>query len=117
MSVRIQRVEELLKRELSELIRRALPVAEAGLLNINRLKVSRDLQLATVFIGVLGTADQKKNALALLLQHRKELQRQLGRSVVLRHTPTLKFLIDESVEKGNRVLEILEELDKPSPPQ
>jgi ribosome-binding factor A len=117
MSVRIERVEELLKRELSELIRRELPVSEAGLLNINRLKVSKDLQLATVFIGVIGNADQKKRALALLLDHRKNLQSQLGRAVVLRYTPQLKFLIDESVEKGNRVLEILDEIDKSNPPQ
>lgn len=113
MSLRTDRVEELLKRELSELIRREIPVAEAGLLNVNRVKVGKDLQQATVFVGVLGDAQQKQRAFGLLQERRRELQSMLGRAVVLRYTPQLKFIIDESIERGNRVLEIMEELDKP----
>lgn len=117
MSLRTDRVEELLKRELSELIRREIPVGEAGLLNVNHVKVSKDLQQATVFVGVVGNNAQKQRALVLLQEARRTLQSQLGRAVVLRYTPQLKFVIDESIERGNRVLEIMEDLDKSDPKQ
>ncbi len=117
MSLRTDRVEELLKRELSELIRRDIPVGEAGLLNVNLVKISKDLQQATVFVGILGNAQQKQRAMAMLQEGRRSIQSQLGRNVVLRYTPQLKFVIDESIERGNRVLEIMEELDKPDSKQ
>ncbi len=112
MSIRTDRVEELLKRELSELIRREIPVGEAGLLNVNRVKISKDLQQATVFVGVLGDNAQKQRALVLLQDHRRDIQFQLGRSTALRYTPVLRFVIDESIERGNRVLEIMEQIDQ-----
>lgn len=116
MSVRTERIEELLLRELSEIIRREFSVTEVGLLNINRVKVARDLQQALVFVGCIGSTGQKKKAALQLEERRKDIQADLGRSVVLRFTPVLKFLIDESVEKGNRVLQILNELEETKPP-
>jgi len=114
-SLRQQRVNELLKRELGEVIRRELPVDEAGLITVNDVDVGGDLQSAIVFISILGNADQKKRGFDLLMQHRKRIQGLVGRSVVLKYTPTLKFLLDDSVVRGNRVLQIIEELDKDAP--
>jgi|SRR6185436_2574456 len=116
MSLRLQRVRELLKREIGEVIRREIPVSEAGLINVNDVTVSNDLQTAAVYIGILGTAEQKKTGVALLQQNRKRIQGLVGQAVVLKYTPKLRFLVDDSIERGNRVLEILEELDKSSPP-
>lgn len=115
MSLRQERVRELIKREIGEIIRREFPISAAGLLNVNEVLVTADLQNATVFVGVVGTKEQKKKAAALLESDRKRLQGLLGKSVVLKYTPQLKFVIDESIERGNRVLEILDELDKSSP--
>ena len=63
MSVRIQRVQELLKREIGEIIRRALPVAAVGVITVNDVAVTGDLKLATVYVGILGDADQRKRPL------------------------------------------------------
>ncbi len=115
MSLRQERVRELLKREIGEIIRREFPISEAGLLNVNEVVVSADLQNATVFVGVVGTREQRKKAASLLENDRKRLQGILGKTVILKYTPQLKFVIDESIERGNRVLEILDELDKSSP--
>ncbi len=114
-SLRLQRVRELLKREIGEVIRRELPVSEAGLVTVNDVDVAGDLHSAIVFISILGNADQQKRGLALLTQHRKRIQGLVGRAVVLKYTPTLKFLIDDSVVRGNRVLQIIEELEKSNP--
>src|SRR5438445_13833358 len=114
-SLRLQRVRELLKREIGEVIRREFPVSEAGLVTVNDVDVSGDLHSAIVFISILGNPDQQKRGLALLTRHRKRLQGLLGRAVVLKYTPTLKFVMDDSVVRGNRVLEIIEELEKTTP--
>jgi ribosome-binding factor A len=115
MSLRLQRVRELLKREIGEIIRRELPVAEAGLININDVMVSSDLHSALVYVGIFGTAEQKKHGAAMLHKEQKRIQGLVGKAVVLKYTPKLRFIVDDSIEKGNRVLEILDELDKTHP--
>jgi ribosome-binding factor A len=113
-SIRVERVRELLKRELGEIIRRELPLSEAGLITVNDVDISKDLQMATVYVGVVGTPQQKKRALSLLEQSRKRLQGLVGRAVVLKYTPQLRFELDQSIERGNRVLKIIEELEDSS---
>jgi ribosome-binding factor A len=114
-SLRLQRVRELLKREIGEAIRREFDVTEAGLITVNDVDVAGDLHSAVVFISILGNQDQQKRGLALLTQHRKRLQGLVGRAVVLKYTPTLKFIVDDSVVRGNRVLRIIEDLEKTQP--
>ena len=115
MSLRLERVRELLKREIGEVIRRELPVNEVGLINVNDVQVAPNLHNATVYIGVLGGEAQKKRAMEALEQNRKRIQGYLGKAVVLKYTPQLRFVLDDSVERGNRVLRILDELEKSSP--
>ena|SRR5207249_6567963 len=114
-SLRMQRVRELLKREIGETIRREFPVSEAGLVTVNDVDVAGDLHSALVFISIFGSADQQKRGFDLLKRHRKRIQGLVARAVVLKYTPTLKFLMDDSVVRGNRVLQIIEELEKMTP--
>jgi len=111
-SLRLQRVRELLKREIGEVIRREFPVDEAGLVSVNDVDVAGDLHSAIVFISILGNAEQQKRGLRLLTRHRKRIQGLVARAVVLKYTPTLKFMVDDSVARGNRVLQIIEELER-----
>ena len=114
-SLRLQRVRELLKREIGEAIRREFEVSEAGLITVNDVDVTGDLHSAVVYISIFGNAGQQKRGMNLLTQHRKRIQGLVGRAVVLKYTPTLKFKIDDSVVRGNRVLQIIDELEKSSP--
>jgi len=113
--LRLQRVRELLKREIGEAIRREFQVSEAGLITVNDVDVAGDLHSALVFISVLGNADQQKRGFTLLVRHRKRIQGLVGRAIVLKYTPTLRFIMDDSVVRGNRVLQIIEELEKTLP--
>jgi len=113
MSLRLERVRELLKREVGEVIRRELPVNEAGLINVNDLEVAPNLKNATVFIGILGGKAQKEKGMQLLEKNRARIQGLLAKAVILKYTPRLRFVLDESVERGNRILQIIEELEKP----
>jgi ribosome-binding factor A len=115
MSLRLERVRELLKREIGEVIRRELPLNEVGLINVNDVNITSNLKSATVFIGVFGGDAQKKRCMVALEAKRKRIQGLVGKGIVLKYTPQLRFILDDSVERGNRVLQILEELDTTEP--
>lgn len=114
-SLRHERVRELLKRAIGEAIRREFNPADVGLITVNDVEVGGDLKSAVVFVSVLGKADQQKRAIAKLEENRVRIQGLVGRAVVLKYTPTLRFKLDDSVVRGNRVLQIIEELEKTSP--
>jgi ribosome-binding factor A len=111
-ALRVQRIGQLLKRELGEILRRTLPVDRVGLISVNEVEVAGDLQSARVFVSMLGNAEQQKQALQLLTEQRKEIQARIGQDLALRYTPVLTFVKDDSIEKGNRVLQIIEELEQ-----
>lgn len=110
MKHRLVRVAEILKRELSTVILREVP-SDGALITVNSVDVSPDLRNASVFVGVMGTAAQQRQALERLEQHRRVLQAEVSKRVVLKFTPHLHFKLDESIERGSRVLDILDELD------
>ena len=113
-SHRLLRVRELLKREIGEAIRREIPVAQAGLVTVNDVDVSGDLRVATAYIGIFGSSEQQRTGLALLQQHRARIQGLVAKSVILKYTPQLRFVVDDSVARGNRVLDIIAELERTS---
>jgi ribosome-binding factor A len=118
--MRQERVRELLKRAIGEAIRREFHVNDVGLITINDVDVAGDLKSAVVFISVLGKHEQQKRAVHVLEENRIRLQGIVAKSVVLKFTPTLKFVADDSIVRGNKVLAILDELEKESttkPPQ
>ena len=92
MSLRLERVRELLKRELGEIIRRELPVNDVGLISVNDVIVASDLHSATVFVGVFGNAETQKRAMELLDQNRKRIQGMVASAVILKYTPKLRFV-------------------------
>jgi ribosome-binding factor A len=114
-SLRHQRVRELLKREIGEVIRREIPASEAGLITVNDVGVAGDLKSATVFVGIIGHADRRRKGLEILRKERPRIQGLVARSVVLKYTPKLRFVLDDSIERGNRVLSILDEIERSGP--
>ncbi len=114
-SLRLQRVQELLKREIGEAIRRELPVSEVGIITVNDVSVSSNLHSATVYVGFIGTDDQRKRAISKLQQERKRLTGIVGHAVVLKYTPQLRFVMDKNAERASRVLQIIEQLDHSTP--
>ncbi len=111
-TLRLQRVRELLKRALGEILRRELPADQTGLITVNDVDVSSDFRAATVFVGIVGTAEQKKRGAAVLKRECKRIQSLVGKAVVLKFTPLLRFVADDSIERGNKILKIIEELEQ-----
>ena len=111
MKHRILRINEIVKRELSGIIAREISFAGA-LVSINHVEVSPDLKNAHVFVSVLGS-DSRESALTKLASHRATLQAELARHVTMKYTPHLTFHLDDSIERGTRVIEILQEIETP----
>ncbi|HEY3662762.1 MAG TPA: 30S ribosome-binding factor RbfA [Chthoniobacterales bacterium] len=111
MKHRLLRVNELLKRELSALLVRELTF-ENLLVTVNQVDVTPDLKSAHVFISVLGSKGRKE-VLPKLEASRAALQSGLSKHIVLKYTPHLVFHLDDSIERGDRVLEILQEIEPP----
>ncbi len=114
-NLRHERVRELLKRAIGEAIRREFLVNDVGLITVNDIEVGGDLKSAVVFITILGNPTQQKHGLQVLEQNRIRVQGLVAKSVVLKYMPTLKFIVDDSIVRGNRVLQILDELEKVAP--
>jgi ribosome-binding factor A len=110
MKHRQLRVNELVKRELSALIARELNF-EGVLVSVNAVDVTPDLKNAHVFVSILGSANSA-SVIDRLEAHRPALQAELSRHVVLKYTPHLIFHLDDSIERGARVLEIMQDLEK-----
>ncbi|PWU07830.1 MAG: 30S ribosome-binding factor RbfA [Verrucomicrobia bacterium] len=109
MKHRLERVCELLKRELGMLILKDLRF-NSPLVTINSVDVTPDLKHAHVYVSALGSTQQRKSALETLENHRAELQHSLSKRVVLKNTPHLHFKLDESIERGSRIINIMDEL-------
>jgi len=116
-SLRKFRVRELLKREIGEILRRELPVETSGLVTIHDVIMSSDLKSATIFVGILGAPRQREETEAALKQMTPLIRGQLGRSITLRYTPSLRFVVDDSIAEGDRVLSIMEEIEREQPPE
>ncbi len=109
MKHRLLRVNELLKRELSALLVREMNFGNV-LVTVNQVDVTPDLKNAHVYISVLGS-EGRKEVLPKLEANRAALQSDLSKHVVLKYTPHLVFHLDDSIERGSRVLEILQEIE------
>jgi ribosome-binding factor A len=116
MKNRLDRVNELMKRELDTLIRREVKMP-AVLVTVQEVDVTPDLKHATVWIGIIAPKEQQYASMARLHDARKQLQGQLAKRVILKFTPQLHFKLDEgTAERGDRVLNIISELNLPPDP-
>ncbi len=112
MKHRLLRVNEVVRRELSTIITREMTFDNV-LVTVNQVDVTPDLRSAHVFVSVLGKGSAKA-VIAQLDDNRVLLQSELAKHVVLKYTPHLVFHLDESIERGARVFQILQEIE-PTP--
>lgn len=120
---RQRRVGELIQVELSRLLLRSIKDARvATMTSVTQVKMSKDLKYATVYISVMGDEAAQRSTLIALEHAAGFLQRELGQSLKLRHTPHLRFGLDDRIQEGDRVLALMNDLDRaedrrePAPP-
>ena len=115
MSNRTLRVNELIQRELSDILRKRYQ-AEAVALTITEVRVAPDLRDARVFVSVVGTAAEATAKLRWLRGLSRELRDELGRRIVLKYMPRFEYVADRTAEPSTRVLHLIDEIDRQTPP-
>jgi len=118
-SVRVRRVAEQIRAELSQILREEVRDPRIGLLTITRVKLASDLGAATVFVSPLGEDPDParrreiEQAMSAVAGFARGL---LARRMKLRHTPVLRFILDDSIAEGSQTLALIRSLDlKPEP--
>jgi ribosome-binding factor A len=105
---RMRRVDEAVREVLSDVISTGLKDPRVGFVTVTAVKTSRDLRHARVYVSVLGDEPAREHTLAGLRSAHGFLQSELSRQLKLKHTPTLTFEYDETVERAARLTELLE---------
>lgn len=113
MTHRVHRVQELIRRELGPILERNFSFS-GTLVTIHDVDITPDLKQCFVYVGILGGRETAANVTKRLNSGRRIIQRDLYKRVVLKHSPTLTFKADDSVERGVRVLNLIENLPPPA---
>jgi len=111
MNNRLLRVRELIQRELGSMIVRDHQFTDV-LVTINDVEITPDLKHANIYIGVIGPEHKAQAAVDKLNRQHGDYQTRMAKRVVLKHTPHLHFKLDHSVERGVRITNIMEQIDK-----
>ena len=109
-STRPSRVGDQLRAEISDLIARQVHDPGIGFLTITQVTVSPDLQVARVYYTTLGDERARRDTAKALGRATPFLRRQIGSRLRLKRVPSLEFFFDESIERGDRIERILNEL-------
>ena len=109
MSNRILRVNELIQRELSAILRKHYQT-EAVTITITGVDVTPDLLEGKVFIAVMGTPEHTQDRLRWMRGKAHDIRFELCRQIVLKFMPHLTYVLDETTARGNRVLHILDDI-------
>ncbi|HWQ36839.1 MAG TPA: 30S ribosome-binding factor RbfA [Blastocatellia bacterium] len=118
MSYRPDRLAQELKNMISEIIARELHDPRVGFATVTEVKVSRDLRHVRVYVSVFDEAAEKKRETVAALNHAAGfIRREVFSQLRLRHSPEIVFSLDESVERGDRMSRLLDEISRELPPQ
>ena len=103
---RTDRISAQLRKELAVLVHAAVRDHELPSVSVSDVEVTKDLDVATVYVTAL-VADQSKEATGALNEMAKEFRRELSRTLKIRRVPELRFRYDDSVDKGERIESLL----------
>ena len=109
MGQRVVRVNELLKREISQVMHTRYR-SESVAITITEVRTAPNLRKAEVFFSVVGGAVARVEAERFFARQHTEIQQAVARTVVLKYTPHLQFIFDPSVERGDGLNRLLDEL-------
>jgi ribosome-binding factor A len=113
MGHRIEQVNKLIRRELSELIQRQLKDPRLStFVTVTEVATSTDLRHAKVFVSHLGSEAEKQAILKVLESASGFLRKELAQNLKLRRTPELNFCWDDSIEQGDHILQLIDQVTK-----
>tara|TARA_B110000014_G_scaffold246957_1_gene220107 strand:+ start:615 stop:995 length:381 start_codon:yes stop_codon:yes gene_type:complete len=110
---RIDGVNSLLKREISGVISSEVKDHRlAEVVSVVSVTTSRNLQNATAYVTVYGDAKAKKDTIAGLNSASKFIQRKLRKNLDIKHIPSIRFVLDESLDEADKIMNIMDSISK-----
>jgi ribosome-binding factor A len=111
MSQRTQRVDELLRQEIGAIVTREVSDPRIGFATITRVETTPDLRHARVWVSVIGQPSERDATIAALGRAMPFVRHELGRTLRIKRIPELHVRLDDTAERGTRVLHLLSELE------
>jgi ribosome-binding factor A len=112
MSNRTLRVNELIQREISDILRKRYQ-SEAVAITISEVRVAPDLRDARVFIAVVGTDEIAEEKLNWLRGKAADIREEVARRIVLKYLPKFEYILDHSAARGARIFQVMDEIEHP----
>jgi ribosome-binding factor A len=112
VSQRTERIDELLRQEIGEILTRDVQDPHIGFATVTEVETSPDLRHAKVWVSVIGQRAEREETIAALNRAMSFVRRELGTRLRLRRIPDLQVRLDDSAERGTRVLHLLQELEE-----
>ena len=111
---RLTRVNELIKREVAENLFHVMHESgfDLSAVTVTHVITSTDLRHARVLVSIRADPGDRPWMVRMLNKHAKQFQHHLGKSIILKYTPQIVFELDESIEKGDRILRLISELEE-----
>ncbi len=111
MAHRIERVNSLIRQEISQLLQRQVNDPRLGsLITVTEVSTSADLKYARVFVSRIGSEEEKRETLNALASASGFFRRELAKHLKLRYIPVLSFQWDDSIERGDHLLQLIDKI-------
>ncbi len=111
MTQRTDRIDELLRQEIGEILAREVKDPAIGFATITDVETAPDLRHARVWVSVIGQKGEREATIAALQRAMGFVRHELGTRLRLRRIPELTIRLDDSIERGTRVLHLLDQLE------
>ena len=110
--LRIEKIQELMKQEISQIILQELKDPRIGFVTVTQVEITRDLSSAKVFVSIMGNDEQIAKSWAGLNSSLGFIRREVGHRIRLRVTPELKFVLDKSLDYSDHIHKQLLQIEK-----
>ncbi len=115
MAHRVERVNSLIRQEISELLQREVKDPRLGnFITVTEVSTSSDLKYAKIFVSSMGSGEDRQETLSVLAAASGFFRREMARHLKLRYIPELSFQWDDSIERGVHLLELIDEVNSTS---
>lgn len=113
MSLRNERVRKTLMKEIADIIQKELRDSRiAGVISITDIELAHDNSYAKVYYSVFAADDAKQKTIEALEENVPKIRYEVGKRIRLRLTPELRFIPDDSLERGTHVMDLIDKISR-----
>lgn len=110
--LRIEKIQELMKQEMSQIILQELKDPRIGFVTVTQVEITRDLSIAKVYVSIMGNEEQIAKCWAGLNSSLGFVRREIGQRIRLRMVPEIKFVLDKSLDYSDHIQKLLLQIEQ-----